>query len=183
MDLSELSYLAPLVVVPLVLRWLMAGKQSEAQPEGGAFVMRYGRAWRAMVWGGAVVTGAVGLLPLLVPVKPDEWWLYPAMVGGFAALTLLLGLEVYRLCFRLSEAGIERHSPWRRAPRLLRWEELANVSYLPSSQSVELRHRDGWCLNVSQYLQGFATLQAYVERHARPGALGPVARGQLQALR
>jgi hypothetical protein len=183
MDLSRLSYLAPLVLVPLLLRSLMRGKHAEAQAEGGAQVMRYGAPWRGAVWAGACCSAGVALLPLFVPMKPGDGWIFVWMTGGFAALTLLLGVEVYRLSFLLTPQGIERRSPWRRAPLFFAWAELRSVSYLSGAQALELRHRDGRSMNVSQYLQGFASLQALLERHAPPGVLGHVTRGQLPTLR
>jgi len=146
-------------------------------------VMRYGRAWRGFVWAGALVSAGMALLPFFVPVKPGEGWIVAALSGGFAALTLLLGVEVFRLSYVLTPEGIERRSPWRRAPLFFAWRELHHVSYLPASQLVEVRHRDGRCMNVSQYLEGFGALHALLALHAPASAFGAITRGQLQALR
>lgn len=181
--MDSLTYLAPLVVVPLLLRWLLRGRRSEAQRVGeGTYVMGYGPAWRAGVWVGVAFVAVLAALPLFVPVKPDERGLMLALPLGFGALVAVLALEVFRLRFHLTPEGIERHSPWRRTVLRLRWGELRAVVYLPGAQALELCGPRGERMRLSQYLQGFGTLADHLARHAPPALAATPALAQVRAL-
>lgn len=181
MELNDLTRFAPLVLVPLMLRWLARHKAAVASREGEADVMRYGRVWRVLAWGGFVLPGTFALLPLVVPVEPADLR-FISLVGLVAlAAAMWWLLEVYGRTFRLTPGGIEGRSPYGRGRAVaLAWADVANVTYLPGSQSLELRGRDGQRLRISRYLGGFATLASYLERYGAPQL---VDRGLLERVR
>jgi hypothetical protein len=166
MDSTDLTRLAPLILVPLMLRWLARHKAALAAREGEAHVMRYGRVWRVLAWGGLVLPATFALLPLVVPVEPGDLR-FISLVGLLAlAIAAWWLAEVYGRTFRLTPRGIEGRSPYRRGQAVaIAWADVAGAVYLPGSQALELRGRDGARVRISRYLGGFATLAAYLEAY------------------
>ena len=183
MDLDDLTRLSPLLIVPLLLRWLARNKRPAAAREGEAYVMRYGRVWRALSWGGFVLPATFAVMPLFVPVHPRELRLVTVVGVALLLAALAWVFEVYGRVVRLTDRGIEGRSPFfKRKTVALRWSELSAIVYLPGSQSLELRDREGRRVRVSRYFEGFATLAAHLERYGAPQLANAAVMERVRAL-
>lgn len=167
-----------------VLSWLLAARKPVMRSSSEAeFILRYGLAWRAVVWVLLVLPPA-GLLALglFAGVPKDQIHIPFLMAGGFLALSVPLSIEVFGISHRVGPDGIERGSPWRRARASLAWKDLRTVRWNEGAKWFVLEAADGTRMRVSPYLDGLAPFRHFLLTAAPAAAIDEPTRRQIERI-
>lgn len=151
-------------LVAAVLTFLVRAARNEVAP-GDQIVLRYGTAFRVLMW---VLWGfpvVVLVIAVISPPKPDEWWIPPALVGGFSVVAGPLSLEVWKRRVELSPTHVCMQSPWG-PPVSIAWSQITEIRVREGAGDVEVRDPCRKRIRISLFLSGRRTLADELERRA-----------------
>jgi len=151
-------------MVSLVLNAVMNSRQLHARRDAaGALVLEYGRGWRVLGIGLAVVWSAIFAFLLVdSPPKPDDVPVALTMVAIVAAGLSVLLATTYRFSIRLSDGGIRKRSPWTREV-VASWGQVQRLTYNAAMRQFLIETVAGK-IRVPRYVDGLATLRDEIER-------------------
>jgi hypothetical protein len=151
-------------MVMLVMNYLKNSCRRDARRDAaGAHVLEYGRGWRAVGIGLAVVSTAMfAFLFVDAPPKPDEVVVAFSMVATLTVGLTALLVNIYRFSIALTDAGMLRRSPWRR-DRFAAWGQVQRLTYNPSTKYFVVRTAGG-TIRVPRYIDGLGTLRDEIAR-------------------
>src|SRR5690348_16139744 len=145
-----------------MVEYLLYSLMNSARPyarrdASGAFVLEYGRAFRAVFVAALVLWMAIFAdLFVEAPPKPDDM---PALLvlAAFEAATIAVLITVCRQSIRLTDYGIGRRSPWTRDLDAS-WSQVQQVTYNRVTKEFVVDTAAGR-IRVLRCLNGIATFR------------------------
>jgi len=138
--------------------WNAAGKPAQADDREPVAVLSYPIPFRA--FGVLAVAGGIFILPVALPYTSPERPAGILPVLGLCTLFILVGnlahIETGKKIF-IYKTGIRQRSCWGQR-RLIRWEEVVELSYAALRRRFEIKSRQGEKIGFFDFLDGMPTL-------------------------